>query len=390
MPTKQKSGMYRARILIGVDADGKDIYKYISGRTKKELEQHRQQAVAYYIDGTALAKDQLFGEYAVSWFETRKRPFISASAVNGYRSALNKHVLPRFGNRKLRAVMPMELQEFINGFAGSSKSQINMMLGILRGIFDAAEQDRLIEHNPAQHLIRPAATPPKEKEALTDDERGRMEAIFDTHPHGLYLATLYYTGMRPGEVRGLMWGDIDWSANLIHVQRDVDYATSKATLGELKTAASERYVPLTAQLRALLYPHRELPNTFLFPARDGGPLPQVTARRWWIDLMCACDMADPITEPTCYRPDDLRARYKPRITPHALRHNFITMCWEAGMDITLTMRIVGHTDYATTRNIYTHLSRKHLGNAQSQLNDMFAKSETAAKNYVALTLHKPR
>ena len=51
-----------------------------------------------------------------------------------------------------------------------------------------------------------------------------MIAIFPTHPDGLYLAVLYYTGMRPGEVRGLQWGDIDWDANLIHVQRDVDYA----------------------------------------------------------------------------------------------------------------------------------------------------------------------
>ena len=38
MPSKQKNGLYRTKIKIGVDADGKDIVKWISGKTKAELE----------------------------------------------------------------------------------------------------------------------------------------------------------------------------------------------------------------------------------------------------------------------------------------------------------------------------------------------------------------
>ena len=52
MPKKQKSGLYRTKIKIGVDAQGKDINKWVSGRTKAELETAKQEARAYYIDGT--------------------------------------------------------------------------------------------------------------------------------------------------------------------------------------------------------------------------------------------------------------------------------------------------------------------------------------------------
>ena len=33
---------------------------------------------------------------------------------------------------------------------------------------------------------------------------------------------------------------------------------------------------------------------------------------------------------------------RPIITPHAMRHNYATMCWEAGIDAYTTMRLMGH------------------------------------------------
>ena len=373
--------IYRSKIKVGVDADGRDIVKWFRGRTRDEFEANKERLVAYYIEGGGLEEDRLFGAYACEWYEVRKKPFVSASTANNYRTALNKHLLPAFGDRNLRAIRAVELQTFINGYAGKSKSLIGNLIGTLKLIFTAAKQDRLVAVNPAEDLRRPKAAPPAEKRALTEDERRRMVALFPVHEHGAYLATMYYTGMRPGEVRGLQWGDIDWDANLIHVQRDVDYADGgRARVGDLKTAASDRYIPIAAPLRELLMPLRQAPGSFIFPGRDGGPLAQVTAVRMWIRLMVDLGLADPVPEDeqTKYWPGDIRRYYRPQITPHAMRHNFITMCWEAGMDIMLTMKLVGHTDYETTRNIYTHLSRRHLDNAQSQLNAMFGAPAPAA------------
>ena len=373
MPKKKTP--YRSKVKIGVDADGKPINKWIQGRTRAELAEARQAVIARYITGEALGDDRLFGDYAAEWYRVRKAPFVSASTRNNYRTVLNKHLFPAFGDRNLRSIRAVELQDFVNGFEGKSKSLITNIIGTLQGVYSAAKQDRIVSVNPAEDLQRPKARPTEPRRALTEDERRRIQALFATHEHGLYLAVMYYTGMRPGEVRGLQWGDIDWTTNLIHVQRDVDYADrGRAQVGALKTAASDRYIPMAAPLRELLYPKRQLPTAFLFPGAGDAPLASVTARRMWLCLMVDAGLADPIPadESTCYGPGDIRGQYRARITPHTLRHNFITMCWEAGIDIMLTMKMVGHTDYETTRNIYTHLSKRHLDNAQAQLNAMFS------------------
>ena len=49
------------------------------------------------------------------------------------------------------------------------------------------------------------------------------QATDHSHPHGLFLAVLYYLGLRRGEALGLQWSDIDFRENQVHVQRDIDY-----------------------------------------------------------------------------------------------------------------------------------------------------------------------
>jgi len=368
---KQKSGLYRAKVTVGYDPAGKPVVKYISGKTREELESAKKSLVETYILGQKPSQDRLFGDYAKEWFTVRKKPFVSGSSVNSYRSALNKHIFPVFGNRYLNSITSKELQEFLNGFEGFSKSQISIIRSIFRGIFLNAKMDGILKSDPSENLIRPKARKADEKRALTDEERKRVCRLFDG-PNGLYIATMYYTGMRPGEVRGLKWSDVDWSGRLIHVQRDIDFSSGKAVSGTLKTEASDRFIPLVKPLYDRLEAAFDGVDGFIFQSK-GLPFSQTTSRRIWLDLMVRADMAVPIPEGevTCYGRGDIRGRYRAIITPHALRHNFITMCWEQGLDIMLTMKLVGHTDYETTRKIYTHLSKKHLENAASKLEKMF-------------------
>lgn len=61
------------------------------------------------------------------------------------------------------------------------------------------------------------------------------------------------------------------------------------------------------------------------------------------------------------------------ITPHTMRHNFVTMCWESGMDVYMTMRIVGHKSIKTTIDIYTHLTDAQTQAAAEKMDEMFFK-----------------
>lgn len=374
MAKKQKSGLYRSKVKIGVDANGKDINKWISGKTKRELEQARREVEQHYILGVNKANDRLFGEYAVTWYNSVKKPMLSPSQQESYRTALNTHILPRFGNRNLRAITASELQIFLNGFSGSSRTKITMIAAALKGVFSAACQDRIIEINPTLYLVKPAPGSVHSKRALTPDERSRIEAVCQTHPERAYLALMYYLGLRPGEARGLQWGDIDWSERTIHIQRDIDYKAG-GSVGKLKTESSDRVLPLPSRLADILLPLRGLPARFVVCGMvSGSSLSKSSAERSWLRLMIACDFVEQI-DPDAH---DIRTKYRPLITPHTMRHNYATMCYENGIDPYTAMRLLGHSSIKTTMDIYTHLSSTQLQKMTATVDDMF-ESKVAQK-----------
>lgn len=380
----KKKTPYRSKVKIGVDANGKDIVKYIQGYTRAELARARKEVIAIYITGEAPAADRLFGDYAVEWFRVRKEPFISASSREAYRTALNKHLFPVLGDRNLRAITPLELQELLNGFAGKSKSLITSILATLRGIYGAALADRIVTRDPTERLVRPPATPTAVKPALTAEQRAALAAACASEPMGHYLALLYYLGCRPGEARGLMWQDVDWDRGLVHITRDIDYKASGQP-GALKNKASDRHVPMPAPLRAILQPLRGLPDTYIAHAQSGAdkPLPKSSADRLWVNLMASAGLAVAAPDDGKFEKYDPRHKLRPLITPHALRHNYITMCWEHGLDPYETMKLVGHASITTTMDIYTHLSEAQMSKTAAKLDDMFAGPRVASK------LHRP-
>ena len=375
----KKKGPYRSKVKIGVDQDGKPINKWIQGRTRGELQAARDAVIAKYITGEALADDRLFGDYASEWFRIRKSPFVSASTRESYRTALNKDLFPVFGERNLRAITSMELQEQLNKYAGRSKSKITDVMATLRGVFRSALSDRLIDTDPTASLVRPRPNPTAAKLILSPEQREALEDTCRAHPDGPYLALLYYLGVRPGEARGLRWGDIDWDLRLVHVERDIDYKAGGAP-GDLKNRASYRTIPLPQPLSALLRPLRGLPDTYIAHAVRSvdAPMSKSTADRTWVRLMVAAGLSVPAPQPNRFHPSDPRHGHRPLITPHALRHNFITMCWEHGLDPYETMKLVGHASIKTTMDIYTHLSEVQMAKTAEKLDNMFS-SKVAEK-----------
>ena len=59
------------------------------------------------------------------------------------------------------------------------------------------------------------------------------------------------------------------------------------------------------------------------------------------------------------------------LTPHIARHGFATICFEAELSIKDVQEILGHAQYSTTSDIYTHLTQKHKSEALQKLNTYF-------------------
>lgn len=380
MAKKQKSGLYRSKVKIGIKPDGSDDFKYISGKTQRELEEARQQVLEHYVSGRKASADKPFGLCAQEWFSRLQKASIessgkSASSLESYQTALNKDILPVFGDRNMRAIQPGELQDFVDQFTGRSQTKITYICATLNGIFKTACKDKVLYENPFEHVERPLAREAVEKRPLTTDERQRVVSTASTHPHGAYLACLYYLGARPGEVRGLQWMDFDWERGLVHIQRDIDYKKHGSDkVGTLKNQKSNRFVPIPADLRKILTPLESASSEFLFQgSRSGNCLSKTTAERMWVELMNTCGMVEALPEGSnAYRPSDIRSHYKPIITPHTMRHNYVTMCWEKGIDVYTASKLVGHKSIKTTMDIYTHLSETQMEKTKKLVEIMFA------------------
>ena len=111
---------------------------------------------------------------------------------------------------------------------------------------------------------------------------------------------------------------------------------------------------------------------YVFHDAQGNPLSQGTFKRMWCRLMQAAGCVEKRDyDPHEEKNWDILKQVKPTLTPHFLRHNYVTLLYEAGVDPLIAMKIVGHTDYKTTANIYTHVRDEMLKKATVNLEDVF-------------------
>lgn len=106
-------------------------------------------------------------------------------------------------------------------------------------------------------MVRAPRTRPTELKIWTPDEaRQFLEHVQPHRLHALFHLALS-TGMRRGELLGLSWQDIDFTRQQLTVSQNfVREVTGEWVLGEPKTAAGHRVIPLAHDTLRLLQAHR--------------------------------------------------------------------------------------------------------------------------------------
>lgn len=355
---KQSDGRYRAKVTVG-RADGKSIVKYVSGRTKKELEAAKEAVKQEYITGRSTPENAVFGAYAVQWYEIYKKPNIGASAQSSYKTTLNLHILPVLGNKRLTAISTMDLQELINSKADTCATIIENVFHILESVFKQAYSEGIIQRDITVGLIKPS----KEKSsrrALTEAEEEAAKKLMQEE-NGLLVALLYYTGMRLGEALGLQWECVDFKKNVIHVRQQVNLR--KGMITPPKTKESIRDIPLPDELAEMLV--RGFPQAFVFPAPDGTYYRNSSSNRLWRSLMERMAELGPDIET---REDGASI-----LTPHYFRHNYASILYNAGVDVLSAQKFLGHANAKVTLEIYSHLSKEKEDASAGAVIDAFKK-----------------
>ena len=328
---------------------------------KTELE-----AMSKLAEKLAAAKrgeDLVSGAMTVSawykqWIDLYKKPKgLTEKSLKMYDEKFNGYIRPAIGHMKLKDVKDVHLQRILNSQAGRSASHVKKIRMVLQEMFKRARQSRLIPYDPAELLELPTVKQGRRR-SITEEERAAILAVAERHRAGLWILTLLYTGMRPGETAALTWSDVDFDHNEIHVHAAKE--SGNRTIKGPKTDSGVRDIPIHAALLPRLLAARGKPFSPVFPTKAGTIQSESSMRRMWnsfrteLDLQLGAKTKDgKIVESVVA--DDL--------TPYCLRHTFCTDLQRAGVPINNAKELMGHADIQTTANIYTHRDNATLHNS---------------------------
>jgi integrase len=150
-----------------------------------------------------------FGEWAARWWATVLTSTRAPSTISGYESALRIHVLPALGQRRLRSLRRIDLEEWLGELRadGYSNSTIHSARTVAGMVLASALDARLISANPLIGIRLPMGTS-RTRNALTVQQVESIATQVDPwwRPFVLVLA---YCGLRPGEAVALRRRHLD-------------------------------------------------------------------------------------------------------------------------------------------------------------------------------------
>lgn len=319
---------YRTRIL---DADGKQVSLYATTCEElyeKQLAARRQvQEILFHRQHPTVA------EYCEKWLMMQSAK-VSAATLKGYTS--------------------------------------NMRNYVIKCVFYSAERSQLLADNPCVGISGKGGRPAQKKEALSDQQVAvLLEAIKGLPPY-LFVMIGLYAGLRREEALALQWDCVflDVPTPYISVRRAWRAEHNRPVISTiLKTKAARRDIPIPKCLADCLREAKVTSTSdYVIADSEGQPLSYSQFKRVWQYIVVRSTK-----ERTYYKyvnGQSIKYTVKPtlgtsqknnprivytldfEVTPHQLRHTYITNLLYAGVDPKTVQYLAGHENSKTTMDIY--------------------------------------
>ena len=309
-------------------------------------------------------------EYAAEWFRLHTAG-LGAKRIADYRNAINNHICPVIGDRLLVDLSYSDIREVMTAAADLSRSSQQKIVTVLKRICASAVRDGLLETDPAAGL-KAGGKDSEEKTALTKPQQQALLAAVSNLNTETFVRLCLFAGLRREEALGLRWEDVDLkgTAPSLTVARVCawDGKNTADVRTELKSKAARRTIPLPPQLADHLKAQQAGSSSpFVCPGASGDAMTAAAFRRMW-DKVGQRTVRDVRRK----QPDGkilvrrlkVGERASPNapeisldfhVTPHQLRHTYITELILAGVNIKRVQYLAGHANPMITLRIYTHL-----------------------------------
>ncbi len=238
---------------------------------------------------------------------------------------------------RLKTLKPLEIEEIKRQLVGAhGRSAASQAYARLSQSMKDGQMWELIDRNPCERLKR-IEEPKRDQPVLSIETLARIIDEADKTPYGALIYITMLTGLRWGEVTGLLWSDVDFAASVLRVRRPDTKSDAGARavwlgpdtierLQEHRFAQMQRFVSLGAEPRKLVFTSpmgmrlndRHFRATVWYPIRSAAGVPALHF--------------------------------------HDLRHAQATLLARAGVHPRIAQERLGHARVETTMGVYTQVS----------------------------------
>lgn len=337
------------------------------------------------------------------YIEARKS-IIKPTTYADLNARYNRYIRNYFGSETIKSMTAsrvLEIYTFWRDTCGATTNSIWIMHALLSKIFKIAVAEDLVRKNPCDsareiffgrgYANKYVFTKSKKK-PLTDDQINRFLQYIEPKPctrlYSDMILVALNTGLRPGELTGLQWENVDFKKNLISVRYNlVTYKKNGKWIHDLvspKTPTSYREIPMIPIVRSILLRNKQAHDIykgprdevsghsdFVFVRMDGSYIKHGT-----FNAFLARQIEQYNAEETALASQESREPdLLPNFTPHLFRHTFATRLNESGLPISVIQKILGHSSIATTMDVYVETSPDFINQSMLKWDGILPKDD---------------
>lgn len=353
---ERKPGLWEARYTLGRDpVTGKPIRKSVYGKSQKEVRKKLTSVTSAIDEGTYTEPSRLtFGQWLTIWAEEFCGA-VKPRTKTLYEKTIDYRIRPYLGHIALFKLNPATIQKFYNdALAGNvegkdaiSAKTVRNLHGIIHKALQQAVEIGYLKVNPAGACVLPKAQKAQINPLDESQTQSFIEAIKRDPFQRLFLLALF-TGMREGEILGLTWEAVDFSAGTINIFQQLQLHNGKYCLMAPKNGKPRIIAPASFVMDILKQERKEQAENRL----KSGPL--------WVssDFVFTDEVGQHMKRQTVYKhfKDIMASIGLPSIRFHDLRHSYAVAAIRAGDDIKTVSENLGHASVAFTLDIYGHVT----------------------------------
>lgn len=374
---KQSIPQYATTVIKGVeyyrtrieDADGKRVTLY--ARTREELYSKVQAAQKEIAEAKFRKENPTVAEYCEKWLLMQSAK-VSPATLKGYSNSMENYIIKPLGDMYMSDVTADDIRLALVPASKKSAGLYGKINMLIKCVFYSAERSQIIDHNPTAGISAKGGTPAKGKAALTDEQvKILLDTVRDLPPYTFVMIGLF-AGLRREEILALQWDCVflDVPTPYISIQRAWRTDHNRPVISNvLKTPAARRDVPIPKCLADRL---REVKKNsisqYVIADSNGEPLAASQFDRLWkyIKVRTAKDRTyykyvngqsikytvSAELGASSRNNHDIVYTLDFDVTPHLLRHTYITNLIAASVDPKTVQYLAGHENSKTTMDIY--------------------------------------